>query len=957
MTTSLSAVLVGLLLAASGALAQSTLPPELIGAPLVQRYTAEDYQVAPRHLGVTADAEGRIFVGNVEGVLVFSQGRFETITLPSWSAARRLVVGPAGRVYVGAYDHFGYLAEDELGAWQFTDLDARFPKDEAHSLGEVWELLLLGDAVYVLTDERLYRIDGEQADSWLLPGRSHTMFVDQGQLYLRIQSHGLMRFSEGQFTLVPGGELLADVRANLALSLDDGVLIGSRQDALFRFRGGQLTAIKTPLDDWFKRAELYCGLKLQDGSLVIGALNGEVMHLDPDLRLLDRFQASSYPIVALTTDHEGGLWAATDGDLVRAAWPSPWTQITNEDGLLGSIEDSAFFQGRRYVATSMGLFVSNLSPDQRVSFTRLPELGSDEVWDLTTHQGMLLAAHRRGVFVSHGGPFEQIAEGSYASDIVLSRFHPERVYVLHETGILVLQREHDQYRRVASHELPGFGLSSLVEADANTLFLGNFRGDPARATLSPDGSQMLNHQILGDSFGIHVTDGELSTVGLYQGAVVLGIAAGFYRWDGARFVPDNLDGLEADYERRDEFNLRQADDGRQFAFSSRQLFERQPGQGWHRVQISSPLARGFVDVAMEPEGLVSVITWGALLTLDERRSSPDELAPSVSMHRVELIGQRQAVSRLPINSATPINVAPHRQLRFEFGANSAERGIEYRSRLVGFESNFSNFSNANAREFSALPPHVYELRVEARAASGRAFAPLRYRFEVLPRWYQTTWAAWLISGLMLVVGTFLAWVFSRWRSQKLRERNQELERSIESHTRELEVANQRLAKLAVQDGLTGVTNRRGFEQAYARLWNRLAEVRQPLAVLMVDVDFFKQFNDAFGHLAGDEVLRSIARALELHVHEPAEVLARFGGEEFIVLLPNTQIDEALNRAQVLRQACEEAGKANDITVSVGVAVSIPRGGLKPTQLVDEADAALYRAKKAGRNRIERGRTL
>lgn len=937
--------------------ATSMLPTKLSGAPLVQRYTAEDYQVAPRHLGITADTDGRIFVGNVEGVLVFSQGRFETITLPSWSSARKLVVGPDGRMYVAAYDHFGYLEQDRLGVWQFTDLDARFPDHGGHALGDVWDLVLIGDAAYFLTAERLYRVAGDRADSWALPGQSHTMFVHAGQLFLRVQNHGLMQFANGRFELVPGGELLANVSFNLTLPVKDSVLIGSRRDGLFRLRQGRLEAMKTPLDVWFKRAELYCGLTLPDGSLVVGALNGEVMHLSLDLQVLDRFQASSYPIVGLTTDHEGGLWAATDGDLVRAAWPSLWTQFTSDDGLLGSIEDSAFFLGRRYVATTMGLFVSELSADQRVHFAPVPELGSDEVWDLTLHQDQLLVAKRTGVFASRGGAFEKIAEIPYASDFVLSRFHPERVYVLFETGILVLERHADQYRRIGEFEMGDFGVSSLVEDAPNTLFLGNYRGYPARATLSADGSRIVEQRILDGSSGPTVTDGELSMVGLYRNAIVLGIAAGFYRWDGTRFVPDTLDGLEALYERRDELNLRAADDGRQFAFSSRQLFAQRPGEPWQRVQLSSPLARGFVEVAMAPEGLVSVVTWSALLSLDQRRSSPDERTPSVSMHRVELIGQRQSVTRLPIASDGVISVAPHRQLRFEFGANSAERGIEYRSRLVGFESGFGNFSSANAREFSALPPHIYELRVEARAASGRAFAPLRYRFEVLPRWYQTTWAAWLISGLILLVGTLLAWLFSRWRSQKLRERNQELERSIESHTRELEVANQRLAKLAVQDGLTGVTNRRGFEQAYARLWNRLAEVRQPLAVLMVDVDFFKQYNDANGHLAGDEVLRSIARALELHVHEPAEVLARFGGEEFVVLLPNTQIDEALNRAQILRNACEEAGEANDITVSVGVAATIPRGGLKPVQLIDEADAALYRAKKAGRNRIERGRTL
>jgi len=931
---------------------------ELTGAPLIQRYTTEDYPVAPRHLGVLTDRQGRVFVGTYEGVLVFSHGRFNVITLPSDSSARKLVEGADGRIHLAAYDHFGYLEQDAYGDFTFVDLDARF--DEApgpHALGDVWDVALIGDVQYYLTAERLYEIGPDGPRSWATPGSSNTLFVDGTTLYLRIQDQGLMRFDAGSFVLVPGGELLATSRAALALVDEDSVIIGSRRDGFYRLKAGRLARFETPLDDWFRKAEPYSGTRLADGSFAIGALNGEVVHVDGSFKLLDRFTASSYPIVGVATDPEGGLWAATDGDLIRAAWPSPWTELTDADGLLGSIDDSVFFAGRRWVATSMGLFASVVDGEQRMRFARIDALDSDEVWDLAVRGDSLLVAHRLGVYQSDGKAFRKISSTSFPYEFIPSRFHKDRVYVLGDDGLVVFTEGTGGLVERAVLPIPGVDPSSLVEQGPGLVFVGNYRGHPVQLTLDPDGTRILALVPLDSRFGAIVEPGQMSSLSVLGETIVLGTRAGTSVWRDGRFVTDPLDGLSALLTRPDELAVRTGADGRQFAFTSRELFRRAGNEAWQRVQISAPRARGVVDVSIDPGGLVSVITWGALLTMDSRKGADIGTTPVVAMHRIDVLPRRDAATRLPLHPTTPPWVAPHRVIRFGFGVNSAERGIQYRSRLEGFEPGFSGWSESQVREFSGLAPRHYELRVEARAPSGRTFDRLVYAFDVAPRWYQTRWAAWAASALVLFVGWLLAWVWNRWRSRQLRAHNVALEKSIEEHTRELEVANQRLARLAVQDGLTGVTNRRGFEQAYSRLWNRLAESRQSLAVLMVDVDFFKQFNDAHGHLAGDEVLRQIARALESEIRDANEVLARFGGEEFAVLLPDVTIDDAMARAQQVRARCEDAGRAHDVTVSIGVAACVPRGGLKPSQLIDEADAALYRAKKAGRNRIDRGRTL
>jgi diguanylate cyclase (GGDEF)-like protein len=178
-------------------------------------------------------------------------------------------------------------------------------------------------------------------------------------------------------------------------------------------------------------------------------------------------------------------------------------------------------------------------------------------------------------------------------------------------------------------------------------------------------------------------------------------------------------------------------------------------------------------------------------------------------------------------------------------------------------------------------------------------------------------------------------------------------------SQELERANQRLERLSTQDDLTGVANHRFFRSHLDMEWRRARREHRPLALLMIDVDYFKALNDASGHLAGDECLRQIARTLVKCPRRPGDVVARYGGEEFVALLPGADADKTALVAERMRAAVEALGLAHPVptvsrfvTVSVGAASIVPDRQLKPDILVAAADQALYRAKQGGRNRVE-----
>jgi len=193
------------------------------------------------------------------------------------------------------------------------------------------------------------------------------------------------------------------------------------------------------------------------------------------------------------------------------------------------------------------------------------------------------------------------------------------------------------------------------------------------------------------------------------------------------------------------------------------------------------------------------------------------------------------------------------------------------------------------------------------------------------------------------------------KNQALLEMNRELEAKIHERTHELAEANARLAQLAVTDGLTGLYNHRHFHERLALEVERSHRSGLPLSLLMLDVDHFKQFNDSFGHPAGDEVLRQLARVLA-DTRRANDVVARYGGEEFAVILVDTAKFTAAKVAERVRARVyghdfsEAAQRAGRLGVSIGVA-TFPDDGGDAEALVRAADTALYAAKRAGRNRV------
>ena len=277
----------------------------------------------------------------------------------------------------------------------------------------------------------------------------------------------------------------------------------------------------------------------------------------------------------------------------------------------------------------------------------------------------------------------------------------------------------------------------------------------------------------------------------------------------------------------------------------------------------------------------------------------------------------------------------------------------YAYRLEGFDRDWVLADAAHrSATYTNLDPGEYVFKVKASNHRGVwNEQPSTLRITITPPFWERWWFRLLAGALVIAVMRALY----RWRIRRLTRRQAELERVVAARTSELEASNSKLAALSTTDGLTGVCNRRGFDTALEAEWWRAARSGQPLALAMLDVDYFKKYNDRYGHLAGDACLRTVAELIAHHARRTTDLAARYGGEEFALLAAATDAADAYATAEII---CAELVKLalphedspfGIVTISIGVAVMVPTESSEPGMLVEQADQALYRAKDKGRN--------
>lgn len=700
---------------------------------------------------------------------------------------------------------------------------------------------------------------------------------------------------------------------SLWIGTDSGLtrLRGSKAESMGVAEGLPSAAIRSMIED-------------REGSLWVGTAGGLVRLTNT--RVLSFTRKEGLPVDTVRAIFEarnGGIWVGTEGGGLCEVLPGPVQCRTEADGLphgtvyaLIESRDGSFWVGTDGGGVARfrdGKFVETID-------TRSAGLPSDRVRALVeTAQGDLWVSMAAGLALVHNGRATRIKE---FEDRQLRPLLP-----LPDGSLLVgtdgagLWRVNGDGSKVSVVASPGHGLESdrvfslTMDAEGRGVWIGTSGGGLARLDLASGSVRSLTRRDgLHDDVVFEVVDG--------------GVGADLWLTSNRGVYQVNRDRVLA-------------------AMMGKKSDLTGTVYGMIDGMPSAECNGAFPGAMRSRDGRIWIATSRGLAVIDPKANIRNEVPPPVRVEEAVIDGVRAAGDSLRVPPG-----AQRLELRYTALSLRAPEQVTFRYMLEGYDRGWVEAGTNRVATYTKLAPGGYTFRVLATNEDGvRSVSEARLAVTVEPQWFETWWARLL--GVALLAAAL--WGIVRLRVATLHARQAELEALVAERTSSLAVANERLSGLSYLDGLTGVANRRRFDEALEEACASANERNEPLSLILLDLDHFKRLNDSQGHQEGDEALRSVAALLAAQTKSRGGLAARFGGEEFAWLLPGVTLNEAKAEAETLRTKIRDAGIRHDaaehgvVTASFGVSAG---ARVSPPALVAAADAALYRAKSGGRDRVE-----
>jgi diguanylate cyclase (GGDEF)-like protein len=910
---------------------------------------------------------GALWVGTAGGLAQFDGLRFTTFES---SAGPEIAAGPI----------FGFMEDREGALWiGHSKGSARYRNgkfepafDEKLVEGRrVWAFAQAADGVvWAATENGLLRWEKGvtsrfQVADGLPTNRLRSLDFDRdGALWIGTTGGGLVSYANKKFSVMnpQNGFPHAEVRHVLA-DPEGGIWAATAGAGLVRIVGGKTTRY-TP-ENGLPTDQLTYLARDKRGTLWIGTWGGGVSQLK-DGRISSINAANGLAgdqIWSIHADQENSLWVGTwNGGLNRVS--------ARVFGVIGKPEGLASDNARSVMrakdgamwASTAGGGVSRIEGNQITAFMQKDGLATDETSALFEDRdgAVWIGSYTGGIARLAQGKITRFGLNEGVPNVDVRVFAQDRagtIWAGTNSGLAKFNGQ--RFEAVRAPGAPTEGISALLEDRNGTLWIGTtgkglvrYSEGVFKTLTRSDG--LVSNWILAlyeDAQGTLWIGTNGEGMNRFRDGRMSGIRTSDGLWDGTtQVILEDREGhlwitCNRGFFRLTKSELNAFADGKIPKISSTWFG---PGHALRSTTFASALQPAG---AVDSNGHLWLPSLKGLVIVDPARLPGFGEPPNVGVDQVTVNGAIQSASERVV---LPPGSSP---LSIRYGAATLMNAafVQYRYQLEGITPQWVEMGKNREISFPTLPHGTYQFRV-ASSLDGKRWqeSATPTTITVQPHFYQMPWFLALAS--IAAIGS--AFGLYRLRTHQLRQRNEEMERTVEEKTEALRKANEHLSKLSFADALTGLANRRRLDETLELEWRRAARQQSSLAVIIVDIDEFKAYNDALGHPEGDKCLVAVAEVIRDAANRAGDFAARYGGEEFLIIAPGSDHAAATSHAEMIRRACETRAIVHPasrvgavVTISVGVAACVPSEASSIATLIAAADAALYRAKREGRNRV------
>ncbi len=930
----------------------------------IRHWTTLDGFPSNSILTLIQSQDGFIWMGSYNGLIQFDganarvHDKYSDKYLPSNSILS---------LYQDASGHFFFGTQNGLTV---STKEGWLVFQKEHGLPSNFIFSILRDSqqrLWVGTDRGLcYKVNNrftnESLDSSLINVPVNDLMEDRlGQLWVATQGSGVVRIQSGGIQIFNQTAGLPSNNANaLELDRDGSVWVGTDEGLCRIGSDMELTQYPDVPEKWIR-----CLRFDRQNQLWVGTDQGICIYYDKQFSSILKVGLPQYQPQDIIEDIEGNIWVATYRSGVFKLHLGKFSTISEIDGLSGQKVLSLFHTRENNIlaATDNGLdIISNgkisvLKPADQLPIPSVKDVyqdSRDRLW-ICTRAGLIQ--------ISDGEETLITTEDGLSDNYVRTAMEDSNgnIWIGTQDGLNLLSGNEFQQFDV-SHGLASPFIIALFEDSRGDIWIST-RGGLTRYSNGSFQSYYMKDGLPGNVvFRIHEDE---------QGLLWIGTDGGVVQFDGSSFTSYTMaDGLPVET----AFQVLEDNNGNLWVSSDQGIYKmsRQKLLQLKDGNVSSLTPRLFTHhdgmrtsectassrAVKDDAGRIWFATFDGIALINPAKVTINTVPTPVLIQDIQVND-----NPLPVGQAILMQSDQNRlQIRYTALSYVSPEQVRFKYMLEGHDADWIDAGTTREILYPSFPAGRYTFKVIACNNDGIwNLTGAELVIRKLEHFYKSPWFYFSMVGL----GVLVFWVYFRLRVMKMKENQKLLEDQVSERTQEiqdqhkqLENYTQLLEDLAQTDPLTGLLNRRTFFDLLDREWRHCIRDERPITIVMIDIDYFKRYNDRYGHLKGDDCLQEVAGQIKKAVKRSTDLTARYGGEEFIVALPRCDISNGQSKAAEIREKVSQlrlehadSPAADHVTISLGAACIVPKKGESYLPLINTADEALYQAKSDGRNRV------